>query len=369
MLNRLFFSFMIILFFSQVTWSEEASISINQKIGQMLLVGFRGYTLDGAPELKRAIADGLVGGVVLFDYDVQLQQRGRNIRSPRQLRKLTQELQEASPVPLLIAVDQEGGRVSRLNEHNGFDRGDSPKKLGEIAEEKYLRSAFDTLAQQLADSGINLNLAPGVDLCSNPDNPVIARLGRCFGNAPGKVASLASMFILAHQQRNILTALKHFPGHGSSQNDSHLGFVDISDSWSALELEPYKQLIAEKKADMIMVAHVFNRKIDPENPASLSEKTIVDLLQGEMGFGGIVISDDLQMGALRKYYPDGDILLRAINAGNDILILGNNLDYQPDLIRNSIETIKLLIADGKISRARIAASYKKIMALKSRLPR
>lgn len=357
-----------ILFLSSTSFSrEQSSLTLEQKIGQMLMVGFRGFTLDEAPKIKQALNHDRLGGVILFDYDVLNKERKRNIKSPAQINRLTAELQKEGSIAVFIAVDQEGGRVARLNEHQGFYRGIEATAIGRMSDEALVVGNFRKIAQQLVAGGININLAPVVDLCSNAYNPIIAKLNRCYSADSQEVIRFASLFIRAHAENNILTALKHFPGHGSSNQDSHLGFVDISETWSKDELKPYSALMASRQADMVMVAHVFNRHLDANYPASLSYKTITNLLVETMGYHGIIISDDLQMGALRNDYTEKEILFHAIHAGNDILVFGNNLVYQEDIVERQISLVMELISEGKISEERIDASWHKIQALKARL--
>ena len=363
--------FLLLFFFTLSLALPEDSqckgLNIEEKIGQMLIIGFRGQSLEAVPDLKNDLTKNRVGGVILFDYDMLSKQRGRNIVNPQQLVALISQLKNASEIPLFIMIDQEGGQVARLNEHNGFERGLSAGTFGKS--ENWLKnlSSIRKIAEQLYQSGVNVNLAPVVDLCINPDNPVINKLERCYSKDPEQTTQMASIFIDAHKNKNILTVLKHFPGHGSSDGDTHEGYVDISSNWSAVELLPFQNLINMNKADMIMVAHVFNSKIDPIFPASLSIDTITNLLIHKMGYQGLIISDDLQMAALTDHFSEKDILYRAIMAGNDLLIYGNNLRYKSDLLNRKIKLINELIHEGKISEARIDKSWQKILRVKNRL--
>ncbi len=339
------------------------------KIGQMLMAGFRGLAVDENHFLVRDISERHLGGVILFDYDVPARQRPRNIQSPMQVRALTASLQKAAAIPLLIAVDQEGGIISRLKEQAGFPPTFSHRFLGgqDNPDETYRRSA--ALAATLAAAGINFNLAPVVDLCLNPDNPIIARYERCFSANPQTVADQARQFILAHRGQGVLTALKHFPGHGSSETDSHLGLVDITTSWSPLELVPYQILIGEKMADAVMTAHVYHALLDDSLPATLSQNILGGLLRRKLGYEGLIISDDLQMGAIVNHFGLDTAIEKAIAAGVDLLILANNSIYQEDIVHRAAEVIRDLVATGRITEARIDESYGRIMAIKSRIER
>ena len=364
---RFFLIFLFILSLSTPTYAQPDNLSLDQKIGQMMVVGFRGLSLADAPEVRAALNQDKMGGVILFDFDALKKTRPRNISSQKQLKDLVKTLQQSTKIPLFVMVDQEGGRVARLNEHNGFQRGLSASTLGLLADDNTISESFNTTAEQLASSGINVNLAPVVDLCINPDNPVIAKLKRCYSYQTGITTRLASRFIKLHKNQSLMTALKHFPGHGSSQGDTHLGFVDVSDLWDPIELQPFQSLIQQNIVDMVMVAHVFNHKIDPVFPASLSHKTITELLIGDLGFKGLVISDDLQMGALQLHYTQKEILYHAIMAGNDLLIFGNNIKYNNNLIQEKINLVKELINEGKISEQRIEKSWLKIKLKKKSL--
>jgi beta-N-acetylhexosaminidase len=203
-----------------------------------------------------------------------------------------------------------------------------------------------------------------VDLCSNPDNPVIARLERCFSAQPAQVTRHAQQFIQAHQDQGVISVIKHFPGHGSSQKDSHLGFVDVSTSWKPAELTPYIALIAAGKAEAIMTAHVFNATLDADHPATLSRFTITGLLRKQLGFKGVVFSDDLQMKAVTEHYGLDEAVRLAIEAGVDILLFGNNLEYDSEIVPRVVGIIRDLVAVGKISEERIDESYRRILRLK-----
>jgi beta-N-acetylhexosaminidase len=165
----------------------------------------------------------------------------------------------------------------------------------------------------------------------------------------------------------VLTTLKHFPGHGSSRSDSHLGFTDVTDTWSATELEPYARIIAGGQVDAIMTAHVFNARLDAQYPATLSPATINGLLRTKLGFAGVVISDDMQMGAIVDHYGFETAIRKALEAGVDILVFGNNLEYDEEIVPRAIAVISHLVASGVLSEARINQSYQRIMRLKNRL--
>lgn len=340
-------------------------VSLEDKIGQMLMVGFRGKAATEDSFIVRDIRRYNLGGVILFDYDVLTQRAERNIASPEQVHSLVSDLRAAARMPLLVAVDQEGGRVARLKTVYGFPATVSHGNLGMLDDPTITGKRGSAMAETLAALGINLNLAPVVDLCSHPDNPVIAKLDRCFSADPEAVTRHALAFIEAHRRQGVLTALKHFPGHGSSRTDSHLGFTDVSGTWTPAELEPFIRIIAAGQADMVMTAHVFNEQLDNRYPATLSPATITGLLRNNLGFDGVVISDDMQMGAIVAHYGFEDAIRLALEAGIDILVFGNNLDYDEQIVPRTIAAIQQLVTTGVISEARIDQSWQRIRRLKN----
>ena len=346
---------------------ESADDELARMIGQMFMVGFRGMRVDGDHPLVADIVDRHLGGVVLFDYDVPNGEFVRNIESPAQVKALTTDLQDIAATPLLIAADQEGGVVVRLRERYGFPPTVSHAALGERDDLAETAAQAGAMAQVLAEAGINQNLAPVVDVNVNPDNPVIAAYERSFSADPAKVTAHAAAFIEAHHAHGVLCTLKHFPGHGSSRDDSHRGFVDVSATWSPVELEPYAALMDAGLADSVMTAHVFNRAWDATDPATLAPGAIRGLLRDELGYDGVVISDDMQMGAIREFYTFEDSLRKAIDAGLDILAIANNSVYDAMVMQRGVDVVRSLVTDGVIPVARIEESAARIQALKSRL--
>jgi len=340
---------------------------VRSLVGQMLIVGFRGTSVDENSYIVKAIRDLNLGGVILFDYDVPSKTRGRNIIDPEQTKKLIADIESYSPHPLFIALDAEGGLVNRLKPSYGFSDTPSHETLGGGSAEE-TREAAGTLGKELSDLGFNLDFAPVVDLNVNPENPVIGNLERSFGRDPDLVTAHARAFILGLHEYGILSSLKHFPGHGSSESDSHLGIVDVTDTYVPEELDPFRNLIREDLADTVMVAHVFDRNIDPEYPASLSEKFIRGILREELGFEGVVISDDMQMGAIRDHYGFGEAVVRAVRAGNDILIISNNgAEYDESAAEHAADAIWEAVQNGEIPLSGIQESVERIGSLRGRI--
>lgn len=347
---------------------EEIIRPLKEKIGQMLMVGFRGTEIDNNTPIAKTIAELNLGGVILFDYDAPSKSRPRNIIDWQQTKKLIADLKNyAKNEPLLVALDAEGGAINRLKPSMGFSEIESARSLAEKGELETINNYW-TLAKQLADLGFNINFAPVVDLNLDPKNPIIGKLERSYSEDPEIAAGYARIFIAAHRAFGILTAIKHFPGHGSSNSDSHLTLPDITQSYQEQELDPYKSLIEDGGADSIMTAHVINQNIDTKYPATLSEKFINGILRRDLKFDGVVFTDDMQMGAIVNHYGFEDAIIRAINAGADILIFSNNgAEYDESIARRARDTILKAVQDGIISESRITESYARILALKSKL--
>ena len=337
--------------------------TLERMAGQMIMVGFTGT--DPADKGVRAVLDdlqsGTIGGVMLLKT---------NVASRKGLAVLTAALAAAAtgPVPF-IGIDQEGGKVARLGAATGVPDLPSAEAEARTRSVDEARADYAALAIALHRLGINVNFAPVVDLKLNPDNPVIAKFGRAFSRDAGVVTDYARALIDAHRDAGVLTALKHFPGHGSSAADSHEGLTDISASWQEEEeLQPYRALISEDMADMVMVGHLVNRQLDGTGkPASLSNPMIEGLLRQDLGFSGVVISDDLEMGAIRKAYTLEETVVAAVEAGVDVLLFSNTLKPRGTL-GAEIRTVLVRHAESDPAfRARIEASYARIMALKDRL--
>jgi len=366
----------IILFLScaapspQDTWFKDETrgeeTAQKRKIAQMLLVGFRGLELTADSSLYRDITELGIGGVLLFDYDMPSRSRPRNISSKEQLARLTGDMQSAAPVKLFIAIDQEGGRVNRLRGEYGFPPNLSAKEMA--AGTNITRAQAEQTAALLAGMGINLNFAPCVDLDLNPQNPIIGVYGRSFSADPETVIKHASIWIDAHRRQGIISCIKHFPGHGSSLGDTHLGWVDVTGLWKESELIPYIHLAGSQNAGsslMVMTSHVFNANLDPQNPATFSPAILTGILRNKLKFGGVIVSDDLDMEAIKANYSFEEILEKAINAGVDLLCLSNNgSGYDPALAQKAVDSIYSLVEKGKISRERIEESWNRIMTLK-----
>ncbi len=345
---------------------EGMSPALRKMIGQMLLIGFTGQSPSdaGVQRVADQLRAGKAGGVIFMS---------RNIETPEQVRRLTSLFAEAAkdhPTPF-IAVDQEGGYVQRLARSKGFNTHPSAERLGARKDPQGAYSAYRNLAIELLEYGFNLNFGPVVDLNVNPANPVIGRLKRSFGSDPDQVVSFAKAFVFAHNETGVLTAAKHFPGHGSSESDSHDELADISQSWSEAELRPYRKLIEADAIDMVMTGHLYHPSLSdaPGVPVSLSWRGIQTVLRESLNFDGVVITDDLDMRGVRESRTFEDTVISAAAAGNDILLITNGNGYMPDLPERAAAAIRSGLDEGRLSVAQIEESYQRVLKLKEELSR
>ncbi len=336
--------------------------SLDAMIGQMLLVGFHGTSVKGkhVKRITRQIAQGKIGGVILMD---------RNIHSPRQVRALTAKFKETGhPLIPIISVDQEGGRVQRLSRKKGFKAYPTAYSVARRYKPDKAYQLYKAMAQELANAGFNLNFGPVVDLNLNRSNPVIARSGRSYGADPKQVVAYAQAFISAHRQANVLTSVKHFPGHGSSWTDSHKTFVDLTKTWKEIELQPYLTLANAGAIDTVMVGHLYHPAFSSNSrlPATLTATAVEGWIRGKLGFQGVVITDDLEMGAIRRYHKLPSTLIKAVNGGSDILLFSSS-GSDPNFVPRATRILRDAVNEGTIPRQRIAQAYGRIVALKQRL--
>ena len=355
-----FFLFLLILLSHNIFASDISEVELKKMIGHMLIIGFPEQKIHAGSKIIQDINKYELGGVILFDIFYTDRNKQKNISSPMQLQELTSQLQLLSKHKLLISVDQEGGLVARLKPSYGFSQFPSAAKVSQNSFSD-AQKTYSEMSKMLQVNGFNCNFAPVVDLSINPDNKVIVGLERSFGKSNKDVIHYAKIQIKEQKKAGIISVLKHFPGHGSSLADSHLGFVDITDTWSEKELLPYKNLIASKNIDMIMTAHVFNKNLDKKHPATLSHNVNTKLLREKMNYTGVVVSDDLQMKAISSHYTLKETVTLAINAGVDILLFGNQLAEQNT--DELIETIYGEVKNGSIPLKRILESNKRISQL------
>jgi beta-N-acetylhexosaminidase len=332
-------------------------------IGQMIMIGFNGFELLDTAPLLASIRAGRAGNVILFERGVLT--GPKNIESPAQVRLLTARLQKAAPRPLFIAVDQEGGRVQRLKPEHGFEGSPSASALGG-GNPSATHQAARRMGLEMAAVGINFDFAPVADLNINPLSPIIGAMQRSFGAEPHRTAAHVLAFGEGLIQAGVAPCLKHFPGHGSAREDSHDGLPDISATWQPAELIPFQKAIQAGWTGAVMPGHLYHRSLDALRPASLSAPILNGLLRGKMGFTGVIVSDDMQMGAVTGAYSLEERILFAVEAGVDMLLFSNN-SRMPDMSADEIHAVLLrLVQEGRISAARITLSFERISRLKQR---
>jgi beta-N-acetylhexosaminidase len=315
--------------------------------GQLLFAGFEGTEVPN--ELERRIGQGRIGGVILFS---------RNLRDPHQVRGLVRTISRMAPAdaPITIAIDQEGGRVQRLRAP--WTQWPPMRQLGERDELETTRAVAGGLARELADLGIGLDFAPVVDVDTNPANPVIG--DRSFSRDPARVAQHARAFIEAMQAAGVAACAKHFPGHGDTHADSHLELPRLPhdlDRLRAVELEPFRVAIDAEVAS-IMSAHVVFEAIDRKRPATLSPE-VMAILREELGYDGLVFSDDLEMKAVADHHRPDALVRGAIEAGIDALLVCRDLS----LVLHVLDQLERL-PDGRVERP-----LERLVAFKQRFAR
>ena len=329
-----------------------SQMSVEQKVGQLMVVGFEGTHINA--DIKSNISHHFVGGVTLF---------ARNIQSPRQIATLTNDLQKLTcqtehQIPLFIAMDQEGGWVARLK--TGATVLPGNMALGAAGATELAEQAGTITAIELAAVGVNLNFAPVIDVNNNPRNPVIDR--RSFGECPDLVSRLGCAYIKGLQQTGVLATAKHFPGHGDTTVDSHTDLPTVGhdvERIRAIELKPFRAAI-EAKVGAIMTAHIVYSTLDANRPATLSRPILTNLLREELGFDGLVVTDDMEMKAIDTRYRTGEAAVMAIEAGTDMVLTLWRYRNQREVFNALVSAVK----SGRISEERIEQSVDRILKYK-----
>src|SRR6187551_142394 len=335
--------------------------SLDIKIGQMILIGFPGTSVDSA--VLSEIRQGKVGSIIIFEKNIP------KTNSFVALKKINWTYQQAAAIPLFISIDQEGGKVNRLKDKYGFPKSITAFEMGKNASLDSVRFYSEATASTLAGLGINVNFAPDVDLIANVDNPVIVKHGRAFSANADTVIMMAKEVVKKHREMGVITALKHFPGHGSSKDDTHLGIADVTNTWTEIELKPYQSLIDSGYADAVMTSHIVNKNLDKSGtPGTLSYDILTGLLRNRLHFNGVIFTDDMQMHAITKHYGLEEAIKLAINGGVDIMTFSNNIQGSDVRTVDRVhEIIRKMVEGGVIKKERIDESFKRIMKLKSRL--
>ena len=323
-------------------------------LAQLFIVGFDGTELSR--DLRDLFRHYPPGGVILFK---------RNLEDPDQIDRLTRDLQEpGTPLPLLVSIDQEGGRVWRLPP--AFTFFPEARALGNAEADSLAHSAAKVIAEELAAVGIHINFAPVLDLHTNPKNPVIG--DRSFGSDPAAVAALARSVLLSFRAHGIAGCGKHFPGHGDTDLDSHETLPTVSmdrKRLSSVEMAPYRMLArdARRPLELVMTAHVHYPELDPKRPATLSRRILRGALRGQIGFDGLIVTDDLEMGAITETYGPDEAALLAFRAGADLLMFCHTPSHLPVCV----ETLYRSLKRGETSFGRVSRSLNRIERFKKRL--
>ncbi|KEF38067.1 beta-glucosidase-like glycosyl hydrolase [Schinkia azotoformans MEV2011] len=326
-----------------------SGMTLNEKIGQMILAGITGTTMD--TNTRNLITQYNVGGIIFYK---------NNLVNPWQAVQLVNQIKavNATNLPLLLSVDEEGGRITRLP--GGLVNLPSNQQIGVVNNQKFSYKVGAILGEELKSFGLNMDFAPVLDINSNPNNPVIG--DRSFGDNAKLVSRLGIQTMKGIQSQNIIATIKHFPGHGDTSVDSHLELPIVNKSLKELkelELIPFERAI-KKGADVVMVAHILLPQLDPQNPASMSKTVMSDILRNQLDFEGVIITDDMTMRAITDHFDIGRAAVESVKSGSDIILVGHHY-------KNVVETISSLksaVQKGEISEQRINESVARIIALK-----
>jgi beta-N-acetylhexosaminidase len=316
----------------------------------LFCVGFDGLVM---PDGLRPWLESGLGGVILFR---------RNLRTLEQICGLTGDLHAAASAPLLLGADQEGGRVTRLPAP--FLAPPAAAALGALNDEILTADLARAMGRELLAAGFTWNLAPVLDIHTNPANPVIG--DRAFSHDPDRVARLGLRVIQGFGEAGILATAKHFPGHGDTVADSHLTLpvsLQSEERWRAVEFVPFRQAI-QAGVPAILVAHLVCPALDPETPSSLSRTIITEILRGELGFDGVIVSDDLEMEAIAARFDIGEAAVRFLEAGGDLILICHDTARQ----QSAMEAVETAVRSGRLTEARLAASLDRMARLRRRLP-
>jgi beta-N-acetylhexosaminidase len=324
-------------------------MSLEDKIGQMILAGISGTKMD--TNAKKLISQFHVGGIIFYKS---------NFETPEQAVQLVNQLKagNSSTLPLFLGIDQEGGRVTRLP--GGLFNFPPNNQIGKVNDPEFSYKIGTLLGHEVKEFGLNLDFAPVLDINSNPNNPVIG--DRSFGNNSEIVSTLGIQTMKGIQSQNIIPTIKHFPGHGDTSIDSHLELPIVNKSLmelKVLELIPFERAI-DHGADVVMVAHILLPKLDKTNPASMSKAIISDLLRKQLSFKGVIITDDMTMGAITEHFDIGKAAVESVKAGSDIILVGHDYNNVVKITSSLITAVE----NGEISEQRLNESIERIIQLK-----
>lgn len=338
--------------------SEKKSVFTDQQLGQLLVVGFRGTEIDKEHQIIKDLKELHIGGVILYDYDHELDSFGRNIKSPDQMLMMASTLISNAPVPPIISVEQDGSTLAPLKQGYGFPPSRSSSILSAINDEDSTRFYARNMAQEFMVVGVNTTYNPILDLSTNPNSV------DTWSDNSEKVIRHTGYVLDEYDTEGIFSVPKYFPGYGSGWNVTDT-LIDVSDEWRPDFLEPYKDVLENRVTGGIMTAHSFNTQIDSVWPGTLSKKTVQDLLRDSLGFDGVVFSDDLQKPAITAHYDMETAIAQALNAGVDVLVFGNNFEYDENISKKLIATIQKLIVEGTVSEQTIQTALDRVEKLKT----
>lgn len=326
-------------------------MSAEEKVGQLLIVGFEGT--EAGADVTAYVREYRVGGVILFK---------RNVESAQQLVALTNEIKglNGDGAPLFVSVDQEGGAVDRMPPE--VRRTPSAYQVGQSGDPDAGGRMGQALAAECAAFGFNVDFAPSLDVWSNPDNTVIGK--RAFGTDGATVAAYGPAVAQGLADGGVIPVVKHFPGHGDTDVDSHVGLPVVEKTIEALwggELTPFQEAI-DQNLPAVMVSHILMKELDPDRPATLSPAVVTDLLREEMGFDGVVFTDDMTMGAITEHYGVGEACVMAVEAGCDVALVCHGRDNVDEARTALLEAVE----SGRITAQRLDESVYRILALKAR---
>ncbi|OPF51344.1 glycoside hydrolase family 3 [Clostridium baratii] len=329
-----------------------SNMSLDEKIGQLVISGFYGTTLD--ENILKLIKENKISGVILFN---------RNVKDSNTLLSLNNSLKESNKnnkLPLFISVDEEGGSVTRMPKD--IKRLPTNKYIGSLNNKDLSYKVGEILGEQLSYFGFNMNFAPVLDINSNSNNPVIG--DRSFGNNKDIVASLGTSTMKGIQSKNIISVVKHFPGHGDTSVDSHVNLPVVNyniNRLNSFEFVPFKTAI-QNGADAVMVGHILLPKIDNKYPSSMSYEIVTNILRKDLGFNGLVVSDDMTMGAITENYSIEEAAVKSINAGVDLLLVCQKYENT----ENVLKALKEAVLNGRISKERLDNALYNIISIKKK---
>lgn len=350
-------------FSEEATDAVEAKLTamtLREKVGQLFWVRPEALDFSRNPEKKRLtqsmrrnLEQYPVGGIAVFK---------KNIQDENQLSSLIADFQSASKIPMIVAVDEEGGSVARLANHEAFSlpKYKSTREIGETGDPEQACQMGQTVGGYLRSYGFNLDFAPVADVDSNPANPVIGR--RAFSTAAQQTAQMVAAAVEGFHEAGMLCTVKHFPGHGDTGQDSHYGTATSYKTWEemkAMEMLPFEAGIAAG-VDVVMTAHITTPNATTDGlPASLSYTMITERLRGELGFQGVIVTDALEMDAIKKHFTPEQAAVAALGAGVDVLLMPNNL-------RAAFDGVVRAVEDGTLSEERLNESVRRVLTLKQK---